>query len=119
MAGQVDMMFDTTVVADPHIEGGKLRELAVSSAKRMATLPKAPTVAESGVPGYEVVSWQAIYEPAGTPKTIVGRLHGEIAKILATVEMQERLGKLGMRGANMTPQQLAAFQKVEVRSGRR
>ena len=80
MAGQVDMMFDTTVVAGPHIESGKLRALAVSSAKRVPSLPNVPTVAESGVPGYEVVSWQAIFAPAGTPKPIVDRLHNEIAQ---------------------------------------
>ena len=73
-----------------------------------------PTVAESGVPGYEVVSWQAIFAPAGTPKPIIDRLHGEIAKILPEPEMQERLAKLGMQGADMTPPQLAAFQKAEV-----
>ncbi|MDQ6638652.1 MAG: tripartite tricarboxylate transporter substrate-binding protein, partial [Pseudomonadota bacterium] len=114
MGGQVDMMFDTTVVAGPHIESGKLRALAVSSAKRVASMPSVPTVAESGVPGYEVVSWQAIYAPAGTPKAIIDRLHGEIARILAAPEMQERLGKLGMQGADMTTDQLAAFQKAEV-----
>ena len=80
MAGQVDMMFDTTVVAGPHIESGKLRALAVSSAKRVPSMPNVPTVAESGVPGYEVVSWQAIFAPAGTPKAIVDRLHTEIAQ---------------------------------------
>jgi tripartite-type tricarboxylate transporter receptor subunit TctC len=114
MAGQVDMMFDTTVVAGPHIASGKLRALAVSSARRVPSLPNVPTVAESGVPGYEVVSWQAIYAPAGTPKAIIDRLHGEIARILAAPEMQERLAKLGMQGADMTPQQLGAFQKAEV-----
>jgi len=114
MAGQVDMMFDTTVVAGPHIESGKLRALAVSSAKRVASLPNVPTVAESGVPGYEVVSWQAIFAPAGTPKAIVDRLHNEIAKILREPDMQERLGKLGMQGADMTIEQFAAFQKAEV-----
>jgi tripartite-type tricarboxylate transporter receptor subunit TctC len=114
MAGQVDMMFDTTVVAGPHIESGKLRALAVSSAKRVASLPNVPTVAESGVPGYEVVSWQAIFAPAGTPKAIVDRLHNEIAKIMATPDMQERLAKLGMQGADMTPAQIAEFQKAEV-----
>jgi tripartite-type tricarboxylate transporter receptor subunit TctC len=114
MAGQVDMMFDTTVVAGPYIESGKLRALAVSSAKRVPSMPSVPTVAESGVPGYEVVSWQAIYAPAGTAKAIVDRLHAEIAKILAQPEMQERIAKLGMQGADLTPQQLAAFQKAEV-----
>jgi len=114
MAGQVDMMFDTTVVAGPHIDSGKLRALAVSSARRVPSMASVPTVAESGVPGYEVVSWQAIYAPAGTPKAIVQRLHDEIAKILALPEMQERLAKLGMEGSTMTAEQLGAFQKAEV-----
>ena len=114
MGGQVDMMFDTTVVAGPHIESGKLRALAVTSAKRVPSMPNVPTVAESGVPGYEVVSWQAIFAPAGTPKAIVDRLHTEIAKILKEPDMQERIGKLGMQGAEMTTDQIAAFQKAEV-----
>jgi tripartite-type tricarboxylate transporter receptor subunit TctC len=114
MGGQVDMMFDTTVVAGPHIESGKLRALAVTSAKRVPSLPNVPTVAESGVPGYEVVSWQAIFAPAGTPKPIVERLHAEIGKILHEPDMQERLAKLGMQGADMTIEQTAAFQKAEV-----
>ena len=86
----------------------------MSSAKRVSSLPNVPTVAESGVPGYEVVSWQAIFAPAGTPKPIVERLHSEIAKILREPEMQERLAKLGMQGADMTTDQIAAFQKAEV-----
>ena len=113
MAGQVDMMFDTTVVAGPHIESGKLRALAVTSAKRLPNLPNVPTVAET-VPGYEVISWQAIFAPAGTPKAIVDRLHVEVAKILREPEMQERLGKLGMQGADMSTAEIAAFQKAEV-----
>jgi len=114
IAGQVDMMFDTTVVAGPHIESGKLRALAVSSARRVPSMPTVPTVAESGVAGYEVVSWQAIYAPAGTPKAIVDRLHDEIAKILAQPEMQEKLRGFGMEPADLTTAQIAAFQKSEV-----
>jgi len=117
IAGQVDMMFDTTVVAGPHIDSGKLRPIAVTSAKRVPSMPNVPTVAESGVPGlagYEVVSWQAIFAPAGTPKAIVDRLHTEIAKILKEPEMQERLAKLGMQGADMTTEQVTAFQQAEV-----
>ena len=114
IGGQVDMMFDTTVVAGPHIESGKLRALAVTSAKRVPSMPNVPTVAESGVPDYEVISWQGIFAPAGTPKPIVDRLHAEIAKILNEPEMQERLGKLGMQGADMTIDQFSAFQKAEV-----
>lgn len=113
MGGQVDMMFDTTVVAGPHIESGKLRALAVTSAKRLPSLPNVPTVAET-VPGYEVISWQAVFVPAGTPKPIVTRLHEEIARILKEPEMQERLGRLGMQGADMTIQQVGDFQRAEV-----
>jgi tripartite-type tricarboxylate transporter receptor subunit TctC len=113
IGGQVDMMFDTTVVAGPHIESGKLRALAVTSAMRVPNLPNVSTVAES-VPGYEVISWQAIIAPAGTPKPIVERLHTEITKILKEPEIQERLGKLGMQGADMTMEQVGTFQKAEV-----
>jgi len=117
IGGQVDMMFDTTVVAGPHIQSGKLRALAVTSAKRLSSMPNVPTVAESGIPGltdFEVVSWQAIFVPAGTPTPIVDRLHNEIRKILAEPEMQEKLKGFGMEPADMTTAQIAAFQKFEV-----
>jgi tripartite-type tricarboxylate transporter receptor subunit TctC len=113
MAGQVDMMFDTTVVAGPHIESGKLRALAVTSAKRLSNMPNVPTVAET-VPGYEVVSWQAMFAPAGTPKAIQQRLHDEVAKILAQPDVKERLAKLGMEPSQMSTDEFAAFQKAEV-----
>jgi len=117
IGGQVDMMFDTTVVAGPHIQSGKLRAIAVTSAKRLASMPEVPTVAESGVAGlkdFEVVSWQAIFVPAGTPAPVVDRLHAEIRGILAQPEMQERLKGLGMEPADMTTAQIADFQKAEV-----
>ncbi|MGE0331078.1 MAG: Bug family tripartite tricarboxylate transporter substrate binding protein [Ramlibacter sp.] len=114
IGGQVDMMFDTTVVAGPHIASGKVRALAVSSAKRLDAMPNIPTVAESGVPNFEVVSWQGIFVPAGVPKPIVDKLHVEIMKILQTQEMQDRLKTLGMQPSTMTPDQVAAFQKAEV-----
>lgn len=114
IGGQVDMMFDTTVVAGPHIQSGKVRALAVTSAKRLASLPNVPTVAESGVPGFEVMSWQGIFVPAGTPKPIIERLHTEILKILQQADMQERLKALGIQPSAMTTEQMAAFQKSEV-----
>jgi tripartite-type tricarboxylate transporter receptor subunit TctC len=113
MAGQVDMMFDTTVVAGPHIESGKLRALAVTSPKRLPNMPNVPTVAET-VPGYEVMSWQAMFAPAGTPKAIQQRLHDEVNKILAQPDVKERLAKLGMEPGQMTTEQFTAFQKAEV-----
>ncbi|MEO8022910.1 tripartite tricarboxylate transporter substrate binding protein [Polaromonas sp.] len=114
IGGQVDMMFDTTVVAGPHIQSGKVRAIAVSSAKRLESLPNVPTIAESGVPDFEVVSWQGIFVPAGVPKPIIDRLHTEIMTILQTTEMQDRLKSLGMQPSSRTPEQVAAFQKAEV-----
>lgn len=114
ISGQVDMMFDTSVVAAQHINSGKLRALAVSSSKRLDAFPNVPTVAESGVPGFEVTSWQGLFVPAGTPKPIVDKLHEEVMKILQTAEFQERLKGLGMQGSTMTPSQVTEFQKNEV-----
>ncbi|WP_218508947.1 tripartite tricarboxylate transporter substrate binding protein [Variovorax sp. dw_308] len=117
IGGQVDMMFDTTVVAGPHIQSGKLRAIAVTSAKRLPSMPDVPTVAESGINGlkdFEVVSWQAIFVPAGTPAPIIDRLHSEIRTILAKSDMQEKLTGFGMAPADMTTTQIATFQKAEV-----
>jgi tripartite-type tricarboxylate transporter receptor subunit TctC len=118
MSGQVDFMFDTTVVAGPHIQSGKLRALAVTSAKRLSdSLTDVPTVAESGWPGtqgFEVVSWQALFAPAGTPKPIVDKLHAEILKIIQAPDMQERIKGLGMQASVMTPEQISNFQKSEI-----
>ena len=114
IGGQVPMMFDTSVVAGPFIESGKVRALAVTSAKRTPLLPKVPTMAESGVPGYDLQSWQAIFAPAGTPAPILQRLQTEVAKIIKSPEIQERLGKLGMEPSAMTAEQFAAFQVSEI-----
>jgi tripartite-type tricarboxylate transporter receptor subunit TctC len=117
IGGQVDMMFDTTVVAGPHIQSGKLRAIAVTSAKRIASLPDVPTIAESGIAGltdFDVQSWQAIFVPAGTPAPIVERLHREIRTILATPEMQEKMKGFGMEPSDLGTTQIAAFQKAEV-----
>ena len=114
LGGQVDMMFDTTLVAGPHIQSGKVRAIAVSSAKRVDSLPNVPTIAESGVAGFAVVSWQAVFVPAGVPKPIIERLHDEIMKIIQTPEMQDKLKSLGMQPSTFTIEQFAAFQKAEV-----
>lgn len=118
MGGQVQLMFDTPVVAMPHITGGKVRALAVSTASRLPSLPDVPTVAEAGVQGFEVTSWHGVFAPAGTPAPIVQRLHDEILKILQTRDMQERLNALGMTSAPMSVAQFTAFQQAEVRKWR-
>ena len=114
IGGQVPMMFDTSVVAGPFIESGKVRALAVTSAKRTPQLPNVPTMAESGIAGYDLQSWQAIFAPAGTPASILQRLQSEVAKIIKSPEIQERLGKLGMEPSAMTAEQFAAFQIAEI-----
>ncbi|MBY4945878.1 tripartite tricarboxylate transporter substrate binding protein [Cupriavidus respiraculi] len=114
MAGQVPMMFDTTVVAAQHIDSGKLRALAVTSTRRIKSMPNVPTMAEAGVQGYDLQSWQAIFAPASTPKPVVDRLYREISAIIKSPDMQERLEKLGMEPSGMSPEQFAAFQKGEI-----
>ena len=117
IGGQVDMMFDTTVVAAPHIQSGKLRAIAVTSAKRLrldARRADDRRIGHAGLQDFEVVSWQAIFVPAGTPAPIVERLHTEIRKILAQPDMQDKLKSFGMEPADMTTAQIAAFQKAEV-----
>jgi tripartite-type tricarboxylate transporter receptor subunit TctC len=114
MAGHVPMMFDTTVVAAPHIQSGKLRALAVTSAKRVKSLPNVPTMVEAGVPGYDLVSWQGIFAPAGTPKDVVQRLNAELVKILKQPDVRERFESLGLEPVGNTPEEFAAFQKAEV-----
>lgn len=114
MGGQVDMMFDTALVVGPHIQAGKLRPIAVTSSKRLESLPDVPTIAEAGEKGFDMGSWQAVFAPAGTPKAVVDRLHAEIMKIIATPEVQTRLKAFGMQPSTMTPAELAEFQKAEV-----
>jgi tripartite-type tricarboxylate transporter receptor subunit TctC len=114
IGGQVDMMFDTLLVVGPHIQSGKLRPIAVSSSKRVESLPNVPTIAEAGQKGFDVGSWQAVFAPAGTPKPIVDRLHAEIMKIVATPEVQARLKSFGMVPSSMTPAELGEYQKAEV-----
>ncbi len=114
IGGQLPMMFDTSVVAGPFIQSGKVRALAVTSAKRTPQLPNVPTMAESGVPGYDLVSWQGIFAPAGVAPDILNRLQAEVSKVIKSPEIQERLGKLGMDPSTLTPEQFAAFQMAEI-----
>jgi tripartite-type tricarboxylate transporter receptor subunit TctC len=114
IGGQVDMMFDTTLIVGPHIQAGKLRPIAVSSSRRLESLPDVPTIAEAGQKGFDMGSWQAVFAPAGTPKPIVDRLHAEIMKIVATPEIQARLKGFGMNPSTMAPAELGEYQKAEV-----
>ena len=114
VAGHVPVMFDTVLVVGSHVKAGKLRALAVASPKRSASLPDVPTVAEGGVSGFEVASWQAIFAPAGTPKDIVRRLNTEIAQIMKMPDIQARMAELGFEPAGGPPEELAELQRNDL-----
>ena len=114
IGGQVPMSFETVTVALPHIQSGKVRALAVTSAKRSPALPDTPTLQEAGVAGFDVASWQAIYAPAGTPPAVVQRLNAEIEKIVAMPEVKAKFETLGLQHTPNTPAEFAAFNKAEV-----
>ena len=107
LAGQVQLMFDNLPPSLPQIKAGKLRALAVTSATRAPALPDVPTLAESGLPGFEASSWFGILAPAGTPAPIVAKLNAEVANWLATPEAKEKLLKQGANPAGGTPQDFA------------
>jgi tripartite-type tricarboxylate transporter receptor subunit TctC len=114
LSGQVQAMFANTLSVLPHVKAGRLRALAISSAKRSAAAPELPTVAESGMPGYESGTWFGMFAPAGTPREIISRLNGEINKIVATAEMKSRLVAQGADPISVTPEQFRAFVKNEL-----
>lgn len=114
-AGQVTFMFDQMTAAVPLVQAGKLKLLAVTTAKRIALAPQLPTMMESGVPKFEMSSWQAVYAPKGTPRAIVQKLSGEIHRILALPDIKEKLGtQLGMELVGSTPEELAAHMAREI-----
>jgi len=114
-SGQVTFMFDQMTAALPLLQAGKLKLLAVTTAKRIALAPATPTMIEAGVPGFEMSSWQAIYAPKGTPKAIVQRLHAEIAKAMKQPDVQAKLGgQLGMEIVGGSPEELAALMAREI-----
>jgi tripartite-type tricarboxylate transporter receptor subunit TctC len=96
------------------VTGGKLRAIAVSSAKRVAAAPDLPTVAESGLPGFETGSWQGVLAPAGTPREIVDRMNAEVRRILALPDVEERLAAQGTEVRAGSPGALAAFMRAEI-----
>lgn len=113
LGGQTNMMFDNLPSAMPHIKSGKLRALAVTSASRSPALPDTPTIAETGISGYEASSWFGVLAPAGTPKEVVARIHADIVKALSAPEIKERLSGQGAEPVGNTPEQFAQHIKTE------
>lgn len=114
ISGQCEMTFIGAPASLPHVRSGRLRLLAVTTAKRMSMLPDVPTVAESGYPDFNVVASYSVLAPAGTPAAIVSRLSTELAKIASQPEMRERLATLGIEPLGSTPEQLMATMQAEL-----
>jgi len=113
MAGRVSMMFENAPGAVSHIKAGKVRALAQTGSRRSPSMPDLPTVAESGVPGYESLSWSGIAVPAGTPRAIVERLNKDLNAVLATPEMRQKLAEQGAEAIGGPPQAFAGHIRAE------
>jgi tripartite-type tricarboxylate transporter receptor subunit TctC len=113
MAGRISFTFDNLAIQLPQVRTGTIKALAVTSSKRIASLPDVPTVSESGLPGFEYWSWMGICAPARTPKDIVLRLNGAIVAILATPKAHEWFAAQGGEPTGDTPEEFAAFIKTE------
>ena len=106
--------FNTAPVAVPHIKSGKMRAIAVTSAKRNPALPDVPTVAESGVPGYDMINWYGAVVPTGTPATAINRLNADINKALKLPDVQQRLAALGADPLGGSAAEFGAYIKSEI-----
>jgi tripartite-type tricarboxylate transporter receptor subunit TctC len=113
MSGRVSMMFENAPGAVSHIKAGKVRALAQTGSKRSASMPDLPTLAESGVPGYESLSWSGIAVPAGTPRAVVDRLNRDLNSILSTAEMRQKLAEQGAETIGGAPEAFAQHIRAE------
>jgi tripartite-type tricarboxylate transporter receptor subunit TctC len=114
LGGQISLMFPGTPIALPQAQAGKLRALGTTGSKRTPAAPELPTIAEAGVPGYEVSVWYGILAPAGTPPAIVNRLHTEVSRIVQLPDIKERWAVLGAEPVSNAPDQFAAFLKADL-----
>jgi tripartite-type tricarboxylate transporter receptor subunit TctC len=114
VAGQVHIMFAIIQSSLPHAQAGKLRALAVSGSKRSSSAPAVPTISESGVPGYEFISWNGVHVPAATPGAVSGKLNAELLRIITLPDVKERMLGLGMDVAGGTPEEFGALVKSDI-----
>jgi tripartite-type tricarboxylate transporter receptor subunit TctC len=114
LAGQVDMMFDGLGTAAPQIKNGKLTAIAVTSEKRSFALPDVPSLTELGLKGFNAGTWYGIWAPAGTPRPVINRLQQEVAKALATKELQDVWKTLGAEPGGQSPEEFTKFVNAEV-----
>lgn len=114
LAGEVQVLFPTMQSAMPLVKAKRLRPLAISTDRRSPAVPEVPTVAESGVPGYNATGWYGMLAPAGTPKAIIDRLHGEVVKVLTAPEVKERLASEGAIAVGNSPAEFDKFIREEI-----
>jgi tripartite-type tricarboxylate transporter receptor subunit TctC len=114
MAGQVSLIFSSVAAALPHLQSKRLRGLAVTSPQRIAADPALPTVAESGLPDYEVLDWGALIGPKGMPRAVVDRINSEVRKVLVQKDLEERLLRDGLEAGGGTPEQLLDMIRKEI-----
>ena len=113
IGGQITTMFTTVVSGAPHVQSGRLKALAVTTRQRLAAAPNLPTIAESGQPGFEAVSWGGVMVPANTPRAVVTKLNVEINRILKLPEFREQLVKLGAETVGNSPEEFLAYLQSE------
>jgi len=119
LGGRISAMFPDIASALPQIKGGKLRPLAVASAKRVAALPDLPTIGESGYPGFEAWAWQGFVAPAKTPRPIIMKLNAEFAKVMSDPVIKQRLSESGFELQTSTPDEFTAYMKSEIAKWRK
>ncbi len=113
MGGQIQLMFDNLASSLAQVRAGKVKALAVTTAKRSALAPELPTIAESGLPGFDISTWFGIFVPAGTPREVVARLHGEFTRALAMPDLREKMMSLGAEPVGSTPEEFANYIRSE------
>jgi tripartite-type tricarboxylate transporter receptor subunit TctC len=114
IGGQIEMLFDQMATAVPHGKSGRVRALAVTTAKRSPAMPEVPTVAESGFPGFEATAWFGIIGPRGMPKDVVDRINASLRKALARPEVQKQLGAQGLELTPSSPEEFRSTLKSEM-----
>jgi tripartite-type tricarboxylate transporter receptor subunit TctC len=114
LAGDTQFMFDNLANAMPQVKAGKLKALAVTTAARSPLAPDLPTMAEAGLPGFDISTWFGLFAPAGTPRDVIAKWNAEVTKILSSAEMRDRLTGQGAQAAPDTPEQFAAFIAAEI-----
>ncbi len=114
IANRITFMIDPLAAASPHIRGGLLRALAVSTPQRNPSFPEVPAAAEAGLPGYDFASWGGVFAPAGTPRAVVQKLNAEIGAALALPDMRKRFGDMGLVTKHSTPEEFGKFLQSEI-----